>query len=57
MDFRRFWERITAAVDTLRGIWQCISAGLEDLAGGLKPERIQEPAAPDDPTETEEDVS
>ena len=47
--FRRLRELIT----TFRDVWECISSRLGDVAEGLKPERIQEPAAPDDPDDPE----
>ncbi len=48
MNFRMLWERITAAVATVRAVWQCITASLGEIADGLKAERVQKPAT-DDP--------
>ncbi len=49
MRLNRLWQWITAAAATVTAIWQCIASSLGDLAAALKPERIQDPAAPDDP--------
>ncbi len=57
MILRRLWEFITALLDVLGRLWECITAGLDSLAEALKPERIQEPAPPDDPDNDPETVS
>ncbi len=49
MILRRLWEFITASLEVLfRDLWECITARLGAVAEALKPERIQDPAAPDD---------
>ena len=48
--FRKLCELFrTFLGNFFRDVWQCISSRLDNTAEGLKPERIQEPAAPDDP--------